>query len=565
MPTLRNPPPLRPISRRAHRPSSWAPFLAGLLGLAGLVTVLTLQLIEHERGLRREAALRNVETLARLAATRLTQVLDAAAGRPPGSARYPEAHLEKAADGTWRVRLPVVGAGSGAPAAPVPSQADTITLPLTAFDTLLAQAATGRDGAATIRTLDLRLVQRHPAPPPGSPLIGGQTTSPELRALMDRRPEQGSYTAVTALDGIARVNAFQRVAGTPFLVIVGVPERVAPEGWSRHDLPILTLAVVALLIATGGTFWLYRLSLQRVSQAQRRWQSIVEDSEDAIITKALDGTVLDWNSAAERILGWSAADMVGRPMLSIVPPERHGEEAAIMEKLGRGERIEGLETLRATKDGRQVPLSMTISPIRDAADRVVGACSISRDISRQKALEAEIRLQALMDPLTRLPNRRLFGDRLAQAQVHGRRSGEWHALLYLDLDGFKALNDTHGHDAGDRCLEAVARRLTAAVRETDTVARLGGDEFIVLCEGLGADEAGARLRVIAVIRKVEDSLSEPLDLGGTRVSMCASIGHVLFQGTAEDGGELVRRADQAMYRIKQARRRAAREAATAPP
>jgi diguanylate cyclase (GGDEF)-like protein/PAS domain S-box-containing protein len=558
------PDPLRPASRRAGRASSWAPFLAGLLGLGGLVTVLTLQLIEHERGQRREMALRHVEDLARLASVRVTQVLDAAAGRAPGSARYSEARLQTAPDGTWQVRLAVVDADRGAATTPPPGRTDSVSLPVTAFDALLAQAASGRDGAATIRTTDLRLVQRHPPPPPGSPLIGGQVTSLELREILARQPDQGSYAAVVPIDGIARVNAYQRVPGTPFIVLVGVPERVAPEGWSRHDLPILTLAVIALLIATGGTFWLYRLSLQRVSQAQRRWQSIVEDSEDAIITKALDGTVLDWNSAAERILGWSAAERVGLPILSIVPPERHGEEAAIMEKLARGERIEGLETLRVTKDGRLVPLSMTISPIRDAADRVVGACSISRDISRQKALEAEIRQQALMDPLTRLPNRRLFADRLAQAQVHGRRSGEWHALLFLDLDGFKALNDTHGHAAGDRCLEAVARRLTAAVRVTDTVARLGGDEFIVLCEGLGPEEAQARLRLLSIVRKIEDGLGEPLDLGGVRVALGASIGHVLFQGTVEDGEELVRRADQAMYRVKQGRRREAAAAPTAP-
>jgi diguanylate cyclase (GGDEF)-like protein len=137
------------------------------------------------------------------------------------------------------------------------------------------------------------------------------------------------------------------------------------------------------------------------------------------------------------------------------------------------------------RDGRRVPVALTMSPIRNAAGAVTGASVIARDITQRKLLEDQLAHQALHDPLTGLANRALLHDRIAHALARLGRTGDRLSLLFIDLDDFKLLNDSLGHDAGDRLLVAVAQRLRAAVREGDTVARLGGDEFAVLLEGDG--------------------------------------------------------------------------------
>jgi diguanylate cyclase (GGDEF)-like protein len=205
-----------------------------------------------------------------------------------------------------------------------------------------------------------------------------------------------------------------------------------------------------------------------------------------------------------------------------------------------------------------VAVSISISPVFDADGRMVGVAHSARDITQQKAMEAEVRQLAFHDVLTRLPNRRLLLDRLHRAQQTSRRLGSHAALLFLDLDGFKQLNDRLGHEAGDQMLVAVAQRLLAVVRETDTVARLGGDEFVVVCENLGAEAELAAARVTTLQAKILETVSQPVALsaaGSPSTVVCeASIGHRLFIGTGDEIDRLIADADAAMYRHKQLRR-----------
>ena len=183
----------------------------------------------------------------------------------------------------------------------------------------------------------------------------------------------------------------------------------------------------------------------------------------------------------------------------------------------------------------------------DTPARMVGAV---KNIDERKRYEAEIHRLAFYDALTGLPNRRLLHDRLDQAFIRNGRNGTQGALLFLDMDRFKALNDSHGHAMGDRLLVEVARRLTGAVRQQDTVARLGGDEFVIMLESMAgpADTVLANARAIG--HKILTALNQPYDLGGLTYSSTPSIGLALFEGNPALANETMRRADIAMYSAK---------------
>lgn len=537
---------LGPRTAASDRPAAvlpWWPFALGLVAMACLVVVLALQLIHVERQRRGQWAVETANALARLASSHIGQIVaEAAADAGLEPRPFTRAQVVQRPNEGWWLELQAT------------DKADPLRIPVDAFHPALALAAMGAEGAATVRTGDLQLVQRHSnAPTAAPPPYGSRTTSAELREAMREQPEGGHFVAVTAIDGIARVNAFQRVAGAPLWVLVGLPERHAPQGPSRYDLPVLALATLTLLVAAVATVWIYRLSLQRMGETQRRYQSIVENSEDAIVSRSPEGRITSWNAAAERMFGWSAQAMVGRSVLEWVPPDRVEEAQSLHDRLLRGERVEGLETERLNQEGVRVPVAVTLSPLRESAQGpVLGFSEIVRDIRRQKQLEAEVLSMALHDPLTQLPNRRLLSERLGQAQRSTQRNGRWDALAYMDLDGFKALNDAHGHDVGDECLVEVAQRLQQAVRDSDTVARMGGDEFVVLWRGVGSTEAEAAEQTAAMALQLEMRLSQPLRLSVGRLRMRASLGWVVFSGTRVEASELLRQADHAMYLVKQA-------------
>lgn len=423
-------------------------------------------------------------------------------------------------------------------------------LSVDAFAAVFTTLQLGERGAATLRAADLSLIYRHPWPANGRAAIGSNEVSPQLRAAVAMAPTAGEFMATTAVDGITRINAYRKVAGLPLYVLVGLPESEFPSGWNLLDTSLLLVAATTLLVAAYAALQLYRSSKRQLDAVQRRYEAIVESSHDAIISKSLDGRVLSWNTGAEVIFGWTADEMIGQPLIRLFPPDLLDEEVHILQRLQRGESVEAFDTRRLRKDGSTVAISVSISPVRDGHGQLVAASKIARDITRQKMLEEQIRTLAFTDALTRLPNRRLLMDRLERAQQNGQRQAEWGALLFIDLDHFKPVNDTHGHEVGDQMLIAVSRRLQSAVREADTVARLGGDEFVVLCERLGADEIQA-LRGAQMVRdKILLALAQPHQIGGLQLQGSASVGIQPFLGTQFTPVELLRAADQAMYAVK---------------
>jgi diguanylate cyclase (GGDEF)-like protein/PAS domain S-box-containing protein len=284
--------------------------------------------------------------------------------------------------------------------------------------------------------------------------------------------------------------------------------------------------------------------LQRAQEQAGRLASIVEFSRDAIFAVTLDGTVITWNAGAERLFGYSASEIVGQPQARLVPSGVPDDWPPWCEQLTSGGAIVDHETVRLHRDGTHEPVALTVSPIRDGSSNVTGASVIARDTAERKQLQDQLTHQALHDPLTGLANRTLLHERLVHALARAVRSGEGVALLFVDLDDFKLVNDSLGHDVGDRLLIAVADRLRACVRPADTVARLGGDEFAILLEGAGDDDAAD------IAERIQAALESAVDLGHAPVRVHASIGIAHHHDGPPDAGHLLRKADMAMYAAK---------------
>lgn len=296
-----------------------------------------------------------------------------------------------------------------------------------------------------------------------------------------------------------------------------------------------------------------------VRQSEQRLQSIVENLPVGVWFLDRRGKITYGNPAAQQI--WSGAQLVGldhsngshagsrtgRP--AAVPQDRAAARAIL-----RGETTLNKEVTIECIDGTQKTILSSAVPIQDNDGDIVGAVILNHDITARKVAERQIEQLAFFDVLTQLPNRRLLLDRLSQALETIRRKGQIGALLFIDLDHFKDLNDSLGHDMGDQLLQQVAERLVAGMRACDTVARLGGDEFVIVLEGLSDDTEQAAHQTRNVADKLRQTLSEPYRLGAQAHHITPSIGATLIQDTHSSVDELLKRADLAMYQAKDAGR-----------
>jgi diguanylate cyclase (GGDEF)-like protein/PAS domain S-box-containing protein len=234
-------------------------------------------------------------------------------------------------------------------------------------------------------------------------------------------------------------------------------------------------------------------------------------------------------------------------------PEGHAASAALAAHRARihaREVFHDFEVQRTTPKGDLLWMGLSGEPIFDAEGLFTGYRGVARDITERKRAEAEIQRLAFYDDLTGLPNRRLLVDRLNQVMVQCARFGTHGALLFLDLDNFKDINDTLGHEWGDRLLREVGQRLTEGLRATDTVARLGGDEFVVVLQGLGGSQTQAAQEVETVALKILARLNQPYEIEERSIHSTPSIGITLFEGSPCSAQELLKRADIAMYEAK---------------
>ena len=282
----------------------------------------------------------------------------------------------------------------------------------------------------------------------------------------------------------------------------------------------------------------------RASETHHR--AIVDTAFDAIVTMDAAGVLHSFNPGAERIFGWVADEVVGGPLTALMPQRFRAAHATGLGRYmatGRA-RILGrvIELAGQHRDGREFPLELSIAAIGDGDQRLF--TGILRDVGERKAFEEQLRHQAFHDPLTTLPNRTLLLERLEHALAQTPRGGARPALLLLDLDGFKVINDSLGHAAGDRLLIAVAERLTATLRPGDTIARLGGDEFAVLLDTADVHEA------TGIAARLLGALAAPLALDERQLVIAASLGIALATDDDAQPDDLLRDADLALYRAK---------------
>ena len=308
------------------------------------------------------------------------------------------------------------------------------------------------------------------------------------------------------------------------------------------------------------------ITARKQVEADLRISAIAFEAQEGMFITDAQRTIIRVNQAFSRISGYSATDAVGQtPRLWKSGHHSPSFYAGMTQRLDITGSWEG-EIWNRRKDGEVYPEWLTVTAVKDDSGAVINYVATLTDITFRKKAEEEIRHLAFYDPLTRLPNRRLMADRLGSALIRAERRQRHGALMLLDLDNFKTLNDTSGHDAGDQLLVEVAKRLEACVRQGDTVARMGGDEFVVVLEDLD-ESISAAMQAEAVGRKILSAVSLPYDIlraenrdlndeaassqrTEIRHNCSVSIGIAMFADQSDTSDELMKRADTAMYQAK---------------
>ncbi len=322
----------------------------------------------------------------------------------------------------------------------------------------------------------------------------------------------------------------------------------------RRDLPNSDYNASALRIFAARAS--AELERQDADERIRHQASLLDQAQDAIFVHDMEQRIVFWNKGAERLYGWSADEATDSlaPDLLYDFPEEFSD--GIRQVLAHGEWTGEIQQRR--KDGSLFMVEGHWTLVRDQHEAPQSILVINTDITQRKAAEGEIQRLAFFDPLTRLPNRQLLLDRLQHALALSQRNQRTGVVLFIDLDNFKTLNDTLGHDIGDLLLQMAAQRLTDCVSERDTVARLGGDEFVVMLEDLATDTGESVAQAKQVSDAILATLNNPYRLAEHQYHSTASIGITLFEKHDDTVGEILKRADLAMYQAKAAGRNTAR-------
>ena len=429
----------------------------------------------------------------------------------------------------------------------------------------------------------------------------GQAGPMDRTQLLRRLKEDRGSAESMGIDGITRIAGFARSRSIPWLVYVGIPVDAALASTNLNTRESLALGVAMLVVGlilaawvasriaqplrqlstdarligegrlehrsqvrTGSEIGLLAHTLNRMAAAlhertvaarrgEERLTLALEGSDQSLFDWDIPGNRIYYSARASTLRGGSDQAMEGTPeaMRAFVHPD---DLAGLLENMkdalaGKTSIYEAAFRVRHN-DGRWLWLRSRGRVVeRDATGRALRMVGTDLDITQQKAAEDQLRRRADFDALTGLPNRALFNDRLSGAIERARRSGKTMALLFLDIDHLKGVNDSQGHGAGDELLRIAAKRLLAAVRSVDTVARLAGDEFTVILEGLAAP-ADAE----AVAMKLVEAMRPPMRLGGSLVHVSTSVGLALLEPGDSDPASLLRRADEALYEAKRAGR-----------
>jgi diguanylate cyclase (GGDEF)-like protein/PAS domain S-box-containing protein len=326
------------------------------------------------------------------------------------------------------------------------------------------------------------------------------------------------------------------------------------------------IGILMLLVIIALTFLVMRdiakrkqmVAALRDSEEASRIAATAFETHDGIAITDVNAHIIRVNRAFTAITGYSQDEVLGKNP-SIMKSDRH--DASFYNEMWQQLLRTGIwsgEIWNQRKNGEVYPKSITISAVKNARQEITHYVAIFSDITERKQNEQEIRNLAFYDVLTQLPNRRLFLDRFQIALSASARHNNYGAVLYIDLDRFKALNDTLGHDYGDLLLIEVGVRIKSCIRDSDMVARIGGDEFVVLIEACSADRDDATQKVLRVAEKIRETLSQPYMLKEHQHHSSPSIGISLYHGHDESYETVLKHADMAMYQVKMCGRNSVR-------
>ncbi|MGV3741544.1 MAG: diguanylate cyclase domain-containing protein, partial [Burkholderiaceae bacterium] len=417
----------------------------------------------------------------------------------------------------------------------------------------------GNKGVVTLFNDEFMVLARYANPAKANQAIGARIESPGLQEALSAGKGDATLRSVSNLDDVERVLSFRRVNDTPLNLLVGIATETYLARWQKESAIASVIFFVFLSFSLSMLmYWGLRRQMQtktKMEQAKRAIDAekemnriIVHSSPLAIYTRDQNGLVTAWNQACERMFGWSAEEVIGKP-LPTVPTGKEDESEEFRRQILERDRTIQTEVQRRRRDGALIDLIVTMSALRNAAGEIEGYLAIAADITERKAAEKRVEFLAHHDVLTELPNRLLVRDRFSQAAAYADREDKKVALVFFDLDHFKAINDSLGHSVGDALLIEIASRLKGIVRSIDTISRQGGDEFLIVLSNL----ADADL-IPSILSKYRKKLQEPFTIDGNELPISMSIGVALYPDDGADFDTLLKKADMAMYRAKDAGR-----------
>lgn len=407
---------------------------------------------------------------------------------------------------------------------------------------------------------DLKLIARHPTVGE-SFATGRQVESPETRQWLARGEPSWSINFESPIDGRGRLFHMQRVGEYPMLAVVGVDLHALLSGWRQRVLILsLVMGVIALLGAWGARHYLSRLALAH--QLQQRIEEREEARVEAQIAAAafqthlgilitdVQGSIIKVNDTFKRITGYDEADLIGKNPRMLSSGYHSGAfYRRLWRRIAKTGNWEG-EIWNKRKNGELFPEWLTISAVYSSAGVLTHYVATMSDISERKAAEQEIHQLAFYDPLTGLANRRLFMDRMDAALKELQRHQCCGALLFIDIDNFKQINDTLGHYNGDQLLQGIARTLAQMLRDTDTIARLGSDEFAVLIEGVDSSPAQTAQLAEGIAHKLLMQLGKPIILAEESITVTGCVGITVLADSQHKVDDYLQQVDMALFQAK---------------
>ncbi len=402
-----------------------------------------------------------------------------------------------------------------------------------------------KDSAVTVFRRDGTLLFREPHV---EEAVGRQLSGLPLFTELLPRAERGTYEAPAVLDSRVRVFSYAALRAYPVVMNShqakdAILARGRASAW-------LSLLVIGLVLLAG--FWMMRCLLcalrkqEEAAEALLLGASVFEHTQEGILITDAERRIINLNRAFTRLTGYTLDDLRGQTPAML---KSGNHDAAFYDAMWRSIEHTGEwrgEIWNYKKSGELYPGILNISAVKNGIGRTTHYVAVYADISDLKSTQQYLEKLANYDTLTGLPNRMLLADRLRQAIAHARRQEQLLAVCFLDLDGFKPVNDRHGHGVGDQLLVQVAGRLRQAVRADDTVARLGGDEFVLLLSDLSTVEECER-----ALERIIADLSAPYAVGAHTLTVSASIGVAIYPFDDAEPDMLLRLADHAMYRAKQ--------------